>query len=308
MKNNIISYIASAAAVIFGLSACGVDSIDDLDGIYTPPTVINATELVTNERAKDDATGLRTFTIDVSDGTNGLHAVLVGDNWKLGASTYSAADSISKSSTYLTSETYFYVDGTKYTPSSGTIIVKNDGADGYTISAMLFSDSFDGAANIEFSGDIVYEKEYESYTSLIYSSSLLAQGTNAVSIMIGTDGMTGTFDFSTFSWKISGTGKVMTLVIYSSDGSLAAGTYTACPTEGEVTEGTFKYGFLNLQYAAYGVEFADGSYISAYTGGVKSSDTYITDGTIEVAVTDGTYTITVDGTATSARYTGTLTL
>jgi|GEM_PF-1596420 hypothetical protein len=243
--------------------------------------------------------------LGMSDGKDGLHAVFIGNNWKLGAGTYSPDASVSKAGTYLTTGTYFYVGGKKYTPTSGTVIVTNDGADGYTFSAMLFSKDFDGAASVSFSGTIAYEKEYKSYTTCITASK---QGENAVQLVLGTDGMAGSFDMSKFQWVYTGTGDVMTLVLYSPDGKLHAGTYTPCPAEGEVAEGTFKHGFLNTQYAQYGVTFADGSFTSSYNNGTKGADTYITDGSIEVSVDGTSYTITVDGTATSARYKGNLPL
>lgn len=304
MNKKIFYYIAATAGLSLFCS-CQGDEIDDIKGVFTPPTAITATKLNANERTTDPASGLREFTLDMSDGKDGLHAVFIGNNWKLGAGTYSPAASVSKAGTYLTTGTYFYVGGKQYTPTSGTVIVTNDGADGYTFSAMLFSKDFDGAASVSFSGTIAYEKEYKNYTTCITASK---QGENAVQIVLGTDGMAGSFDMSKFQWVYTGTGDVMTLVLYSPDGKLHAGTYTPCPAEGEVAEGTFKHGFLNTQYAQYGVTFADGSFTSSYNNGTKGADTYITDGSIEVSVDGTSYTITVDGTATSARYKGNLPL
>lgn len=107
----------------------------------------------------------------------------------------------------------------------------------------------------------------------------------------------GEFDWTTFTQKYEGTGNYLKFELYTADGTVAPGTYTAS-AENSPAEGEFGKGYEG-QYGASGTIW--------YTivDGVASYEC-ITDGTATIEVDGDTYTITIESSVVNATYTGKL--
>ena len=125
-----------------------------------------------------------------------------------------------------------------------------------------------------------------------------------VSLDFWSEGVSGEYDPATWSTTYSGNGYRLTMDIYSADGSLQPGTYTACAEGGVVNEGEFGIGydttFYGMQMSNWGTcwwTIVDG----AITG------QKIVDGTVTVTKMGDVYTILVESTTiASARFKGKL--
>ena len=121
---------------------------------------------------------------------------------------------------------------------------------------------------------------------------------NLIGMEVASAGITkGEFDWTTFTQKYEGTGNYLKFELYTADGTVAPGTYTAS-AENSPAEGEFGKGYEG-QYGASGTIW--------YTivDGVASYEC-ITDGTATVEVDDDTYTITIESSVVNATYTGPL--
>ncbi|MBQ3607801.1 MAG: hypothetical protein II991_05870, partial [Bacteroidales bacterium] len=97
--------------------------------------------------------------------------------------------------------------------------------------------------------------------------------------------------------------------VYSADGKLAPGTYTACATGGTIAEGEFGIGWDPGDLWGIGMVFENwGTCWWAVSGGAAVAEAKVLDGTLTVAVDGDTYTITLESSAVNARYVGALTL
>ncbi len=113
-------------------------------------------------------------------------------------------------------------------------------------------------------------------------------GMSMVGIELGTDGL------EKGDTGYTGTGNYLKLEIYSTDGKIAPGTYTACAVGGTIGEGEFGIGYDGF-FGASGTAWytvADGA----------SSYQYITDGTVVVEADGDDYKITIESSVINARY------
>ena len=97
----------------------------------------------------------------------------------------------------------------------------------------------------------------------------------------------------------TGTGNMLKLELYSSDGTVAPGTYTACATGGTVGEGEFGIGYD-------GMWGASGTTWYGITDGVPDAGQYVTDGTVTVSLEGDIYTIELASSVVNATYVGKL--
>ena len=130
---------------------------------------------------------------------------------------------------------------------------------------------------------------------------------NIVGVELGTDGMIA----ETWTWgemsgvTVKGNGDHLKLEVYTEDGKLAAGTYTACTTEGAPGPGEFNYGYdVTQDYNGQSYTSVYGSCLSAYENDQPVSQTKITDGTVTVEVDGDIYTITLTSSTVNATYVG----
>ena len=155
------------------------------------------------------------------------------------------------------------------------------------------------------------EPEFEGteLSVLLSATSNVANGTNSVTINLAEEGISSTTDPATWQTVWEGEGHYLALDVYSADGKLAPGTYTACATGGAIAEGEFGIGWDPGDLWGIGMVFENwGTCWWAVSGGAAVAEAKVLDGTLTVAVDGDTYTITLESSAVNARYVGALTL
>ena len=126
-------------------------------------------------------------------------------------------------------------------------------------------------------------------------------------LKVGTDGMytevvnNGWYDET----KIKGTGQVLSIDFYTADGTVAAGTYTACEVGGTINEGEFGIGY---DVEMWGQKMVWGTCVTPYDSDTEGTIEKVTDGTVTVEISGDVYTITLESSNINARYIGSLTL
>ena len=155
------------------------------------------------------------------------------------------------------------------------------------------------------------EPEFEGteLSVLLSATSNVANGTNSVTINLGEDGISSTTDPTTWQTVWEGEGHYLALDVYSADGKLAPGTYTACATGGQIAEGEFGIGWDPGDLCGIGMVFENwGTCWWAVSGGAAVAEAKVLDGTLTVAVDGDTYTITLESSVVNAQYVGPMTL
>ena len=126
-------------------------------------------------------------------------------------------------------------------------------------------------------------------------------------LKVGTDGMytevvnNGWYDET----KIKGTGQVLSIDFYTADGTVAAGTYTACEVGGTINEGEFGIGY---DVEMWGQKMVWGTCVTPYESDAAGTIEKVTDGTVAVEISGDVYTITLESSNINAQYIGSLTL
>ena len=130
---------------------------------------------------------------------------------------------------------------------------------------------------------------------------------SSFTLKVGTDGMytevvnNGWYDET----KIKGTGQVLTIDFYTTDGTVAAGTYTACEVGGTINEGEFGIGY---DVEMWGQKMVWGTCVTPYESDTAGTIAKVTDGTVTVEISGDVYTITLESKNINAQYIGSLTL
>lgn len=126
-------------------------------------------------------------------------------------------------------------------------------------------------------------------------------------LKVGTEGMftevvnNGWYDET----KIKGTGQVLSIDFYTADGTVAAGTYTACEVGGTINEGEFGIGY---DVEMWGNKMVWGTCVTAYESDTAGTIEKVTDGTVTIEISGDVYTITLESSNINAQYIGSLTL
>ena len=105
--------------------------------------------------------------------------------------------------------------------------------------------------------------------------------------------------------KIKGTGQVLSIDFYTADGTVAAGTYTACEVGGTINEGEFGIGY---DVEMWGQKMVWGTCVTPYESDAAGTIEKVTDGTVAVEISGDVYTITLESSNINAQYIGSLTL
>ena len=130
---------------------------------------------------------------------------------------------------------------------------------------------------------------------------------SSFTLKVGTDGMytevvnNGWYDET----KIKGTGQVLSIDFYTSDGTVAAGTYTACEEGGTINEGEFGIGY---DVEMWGQKMVWGTCVTPYESDTAGTIEKVLDGTVTVKISGDVYTITLESSNINAQYIGSLTL
>ena len=230
----------AAAASILALSSCVEDAIAPMTGKYEKPVLHEMNTLVDQLVEKGDKT--RTFTIKLAGEDASFVMKMVSDKYFLADGSYTPATAdAAKKNTYIVGN-----GGTTFNNipvESGAIkVVQGEGT--YTFSGILWL-ADESIIEIKSTVALVYEADPEpiKLTTVLSATSNVANGTNSLTINLGTDGISSTTDPTTWQTVWTGTGNYLALDIYSEDGYLHEGTYTACATGGAINPGEFGIGW-----------------------------------------------------------------
>lgn len=123
------------------------------------------------------------------------------------------------------------------------------------------------------------------------AQSNVAGGNNSLTIQLATDGISSEFDWNTFQTVWVGEGGYLALDIYSDDGYLHEGVYTASAEGGVINPGEFGIGWDPGDIYGIGMEFTDwGTCWWAVADGAATA-TKITGGIVTVTKVDGGWEI-----------------
>ena len=236
----LIYKIFAAAASILALSSCVESAIEDMTGKYEKPVVHEMNTLVSQSVEKGEKT--RTFTVEIAGDNAALTMKMVGDKYFLADGSYTpAAADQAKKNTYIVGN-----GGTTFNniPVEGGSIKVTQGEGTYSFAGMLWL-ADESVIEVKSTVELVYEADPEpvKLNTVISATSNVANGTNSLTISLATEGVTATYNAATWSNEFSGTGNYLALDIYSADGYLHEGTYTACATGGTINEGEFGIGW-----------------------------------------------------------------
>ena len=146
--------IFAVAASMLALSSCVEEAIGDLTGQFPAPTEVNLNTLNKSEATKD-ADGKRLFVLDLTDGTNVLHATLVGNKYYLTKNTYTEASAAAAKNGNFIIDGQTTVNGKNVI--DGSITITQEDAN-YTLQSLLFVE--DGTAfRMSWAGTLTYEND-----------------------------------------------------------------------------------------------------------------------------------------------------
>ena len=272
--------IFAAAASILALSSCVESAIEDMTGKYEKPVVYEMNNLVSQSVEKGDKT--RTFTVEIGGDNATLTMKMVGDKYYLaeGAYTPATADQ-AKKNTYIVGN-----GGTTFNniPVEGGSIKVTPGEGTYTFGGILWL-ADESVIEVKSTVALVYEADPEpvKLTTLLSATSNVASGTNSLTINLGTDGISSTTDPTTWQTVWTGTGNYLALDIYSEDGYLHEGTYTACATGGAINAGEFGIGWDPGDLWGIGMVFENwGTCWWDVANGAAVINQKVTEGTVTV--------------------------
>ena len=280
MKKNILL----TGCLLLALTSCYQAVLDPLQGVYPAPTVVDFSGAGSCEATKVD--GKRYFELNLSEAGTTLVATLVGDAYYLTSNAYTEAEeAAAKKGNFILGKTS--VNGTPV--KTGTINITQDG-DAYRMKAVLFLS--DGTPyKMTWSGNLSFDPDPEPVrlTQVFTAQSNLGSGVQSVTLSLGTDGISSSFDMATYQTTWSGDGNYLAIDLYSADGYLHEGTYTASAVGGTIGEGEFGIGY---DAEMWGMKFENwGTCWWTVTGGATSAEK-ILSGTITVEKKGSKWVIT----------------
>ena len=276
----LIYKIFAAAASILALSSCVENAIEDLTGKYEKPVVHEMNTLASQSVEKGEKT--RTFTVEIAGDNAALTMVMVGDKYFLADGSYTPATADqAKKNTYIVGN-----GGTTFNniPVEGGSIKVTQGEGTYSFAGILWL-ADESVIEVKSTVALVYEADPEpvKLTTLLSATSNVANGTNSLTINLGTDGISSTTDPTTWQTVWTGTGNYLALDIYSEDGYLHEGTYTACATGGAINPGEFGIGWDPGDLWGIGMVFENwGTCWWDVANGAAVINQKVTEGTVTV--------------------------
>lgn len=137
----------------------------------------------------------------------------------------------------------FTLGGAAIPVESGTLTVaQTDG--NYTFKGILWL-ADETVVEIRSAVSLVYEPDPEPVilSTVLSATSNLANGINSVTMQLAQDGIYSEMDMTTFQTIWYGEGNYLSIDLYSADGFLHEGTYTANSEGGVIGEGQFGIGY-----------------------------------------------------------------
>ena len=285
----LIYKVFAAAAGILALSSCVEDAIQPLTGKYEKPATYELNTLAAQSVEKGDKT--RTFTVELSGSNATLSMKLVGDKYFLADGSYTPATADqAKKNTYIVGN-----GGTTFNNipvESGSIKIAQ-GTGTYIFSGILWL-ADESIVDFKSTVNLAYEPDPEpiKLTQVISATSNVANGTNSVTINLGTDGISSTTDPTTWQTVWTGEGNYLAVDFYSADGFLYPGTYKPSATGGVIAEGEYGIGWDPGDLWGIGMVFENwGTCWWTVSGGATSAEK-ISEGDIIVEKSGSKYTIT----------------
>lgn len=276
----LIHKIFAAAASILALSSCVENAIEPMTGKYEKPVVYEMNTLASQSVEKGDKN--RTFTVELSGDNASMTLKMVSDKYFLADGSYTPAPADqAKKNTYIVGN-----GGTTFNSipvETGSIKV-TQGEGTYSFAGILWL-ADESVIEVKSTVALVYEADPEpvKLTTLLSATSNVASGTNSLTINLGTDGISSTTDPATWQTVWTGTGNYLALDIYSEDGYLHEGTYTACATGGAINPGEFGIGWDPGDLWGIGMVFENwGTCWWDVANGAATLNQKVTEGTVTV--------------------------
>ena len=276
----LIYKIFAAAASILALSSCVESAIGPMTGKYEKPVVYEMNTLASQSVEKGDK--YRTFTVELSGDNASMTLKMVNDKYFLADGSYTPAPADqAKKNTYIVGN-----GGTTFNNipvETGSIkVVQGEGT--YSFAGMLWL-ADESVIEIKSTVALVYEADPEPIrlTTLLSATSNVASGTKSLTINLGTDGISSTTEPPTWQPVWTGTGNYLALDIYSADGYLHEGTYTASAAGGTINEGEFGIGWDPGDLWGIGMVFENwGTCWWDVAGGAATINQKVTEGSVTV--------------------------
>ena len=236
--------ILAAAASILALSSCVEEAVAPLTGVYEKPVVYEMNTLVSQPVEKGEKT--RTFTVEMSGTNSSMTMKFVGDKYYLHDAGYTAAPAAeAKKGNYIVGNggSTFTLNGNTVNIDSGTMtVVQKEG--NYSFHGILWL-ADESIVEVKSKLALVYEPDPEPVvlSSVLSATSNLANGVSTVTMQLAQDGIYSETDMTTWQTVWYGEGNYLSIDLYSADGFLHEGTYTANTVGGTVGEGEFGIGY-----------------------------------------------------------------
>ena len=276
----LIYKIFAVAASILALSSCVESAIGPMTGKYEKPVVYEMNTLASQSVEKGDK--YRTFTVELSGDNASMTLKMVNDKYFLADGSYTPAPADqAKKNTYIVGN-----GGTTFNNipvETGSIkVVQGEGT--YSFAGMLWL-ADESVIEIKSTVALVYEADPEpvKLSTVLSATSNLANGTKSLTINLGTDGISSTTEPPTWQPVWTGTGNYLALDIYSADGYLHEGTYTASAAGGTINEGEFGIGWDPGDLWNIGIAFENwGTCWWDVAGGAATINQKVTEGSVTV--------------------------
>ena len=276
----LIYKIFAAAASILALSSCVESAIGPMTGKYEKPVVYEMNTLASQSVEKGDK--YRTFTVELSGDNASITLKMVSDKYFLADGSYTPAPADqAKKNTYIVGN-----GGTTFNniPVETGSIKVSQGEGTYSFAGMLWL-ADESVIEIKSTVALVYEADPEpvKLSTVLSATSNLANGTKSLTINLGTDGISSTTEPPTWQPVWTGTGNYLALDIYSADGYLHEGTYTASAAGGTINEGEFGIGWDPGDLWGIGMVFENwGTCWWDVAGGAATINQKVTEGSVTV--------------------------
>ena len=221
-----------SSLLVFGLAlllSCekeGPTTVNEITDLYTAPAGVKVMTFTSGESTW--STDRRYFDLKFSD----LSTTLVGYDALLSPGQYLlGGDEIGKAIAAKTK-----VGG--QTPSEGWLTVNNRNGK-YQITAQFGDQVYFWAGDLPFEAD----PAPTVLSEVLSAQNNMANGVKSVTMQLATPGISQEFDMNTFQNVWTGEGGYLALDLYSEDGYLHDGTYTASAEGGVINAGQFGIGY-----------------------------------------------------------------
>jgi hypothetical protein len=235
--------------------SCNKDEMDfsgpvnEIIDQYTEGAMEQITLTTLSKKVATWSSDRRFFDLEFSGTGVTLSTRLVGYEAALAGGQYMIAPEASSQIGNAVSE-YTKVDGKAV--SAGFVTVNRNG-NKYTVTTHVTENGKD-AKVLSWTGDIAWPEDPAAVklTVVQQAQSNKANGVNSLTLQLATDGISSEMDWTTYQTVWTGEGGYLALDIYSDDGYLHDGNYTACAEGGVINAGEFGIGYDTVMHTDWG--------------------------------------------------------